>query len=109
MEHTIPTSRQKVSSKTSSSAPKYSWNGEISDVQVQPSLSKEEAEAKLRQAGAVFEPPQGLGVSRYDTVQLPSNDPVEDDWTHGVVTIPSRDEEQKAKDWIFWGVFDGHA
>ncbi len=44
---------------------------------------------------------------RYDLVQLPSNDPIEDDHSEKIVEIPSK--ETGSSDWMFWGVFDGHS
>ena len=50
---------------------------------------------------------------RYDVVQIPSNDPIEDDHVEKIVEVPQTTaaaEEGKARsDWMFWGVFDGHA
>ncbi|KAK1750113.1 phosphatase 2C-like domain-containing protein [Echria macrotheca] len=43
------------------------------------------------------------GVLRYDTNQIASNDPMEDDHASEIISLPSGD------DWIFWGVYDGHS
>ena len=50
---------------------------------------------------------RGEGVVRYDTVQLPSNDPIEDDHSEQVITVPAL-QGGGTDDWMFWGVFDGH-
>jgi pyruvate dehydrogenase phosphatase len=54
---------------------------------------------------------RGQGVVRYDLVQLPSNDPIEDDHAEKIVQIPNKSEasESESSDWMFWGVFDGHS
>lgn len=44
------------------------------------------------------------GVERYDGAQLASNNPCEDQFTHGKFPSPYNDENP----WIAWGVFDGH-
>ncbi|MCJ1285555.1 hypothetical protein MMC26_004896 [Xylographa opegraphella] len=71
------------------------------------SLAQSDAEAKLRDEEVSIEPPEELGVSRYDVVRVPSNFPTEDDLIHGAVTIPGH-EGEKERTIMFWGVFDGH-
>lgn len=55
---------------------------------------------------------RGNGVVRYDVVQLPSNDPIEDDHAEKIIEVPqttaATDDGTTASDWMFWGVFDGH-
>lgn len=55
---------------------------------------------------------RGNGVVRYDVVQLPSNDPIEDDHAEKIIEVPqttaATDNGATASDWMFWGVFDGH-
>ncbi|MCJ1433714.1 hypothetical protein MMC27_003078 [Xylographa pallens] len=71
------------------------------------SLTQSDAEARLRDEEASIEPPEELGVSRYDIVRVPSNYPTEDDWVHGALTIPGHEGETD-RTLMFWGVFDGH-
>ncbi|KAJ6007633.1 protein serine/threonine phosphatase 2C [Penicillium herquei] len=44
-------------------------------------------------------------VSRYDGAQLASNNPCEDQFTHGKLPSPWKGDN----DWMAWGVFDGHS
>lgn len=56
---------------------------------------------------------RGKGVVRYDIVQLPSNDPIEDDHAEKIVEVPSTvaatENGAPNSDWMFWGIFDGHS
>jgi pyruvate dehydrogenase phosphatase len=54
---------------------------------------------------------RGKGVVRYDVVQIPSNDPIEDDHSEKIIELPTNTAaaSSSATDWMFWGVFDGHA
>ncbi|KAI0020453.1 protein phosphatase 2C [Xylariomycetidae sp. FL0641] len=77
-------------------------------------LTPEQATEKMRENEASFMVNRGQGVLRYDVVQLASNNPIEDDHAEKIVEVtPSSAGEQNAatanKDWMFWGVFDGHA
>ncbi|KAI1382795.1 protein serine/threonine phosphatase 2C [Hypoxylon trugodes] len=76
-------------------------------------LTPEQATEKLRQNEASFLVNRGQGVLRYDVVQVASNNPIEDDHAEKIVEVASRDGEknegQSTNDWMFWGVFDGHA
>lgn len=76
-------------------------------------LTPEQATEKLRSNDASFMVNRGEGVLRYDLVQLASNNPIEDDHAEKIVevTSPSANEsaEKANHDWMFWGVFDGHA
>ncbi|KAI0403476.1 protein phosphatase 2C [Xylaria palmicola] len=71
-------------------------------------LTPEQATEKLRQNEASFIVNRGQGVLRYDLVQLASNNPIEDDHAEKIVEVTSP-EDKSSKDWMFWGVFDGHA
>ncbi|KAI0484217.1 protein phosphatase 2C [Xylariaceae sp. FL0804] len=71
-------------------------------------LSPEQATEKLRQTEASFLVDRGQGVLRYDHVQLASNNPIEDDHAEKIVEVSSPLEKANS-DWMFWGVFDGHA
>lgn len=77
-------------------------------------LTPEQATEKLRTHDASFLVNRGEGVLRYDVVQLASNNPIEDDHAEKIVEVaspPSAGEaaEKSNHDWMFWGVFDGHA
>jgi pyruvate dehydrogenase phosphatase len=76
-------------------------------------LTPEQASAKLRTNEESYLVGRGEGVVRYDVVQIPSNDPIEDDHVEKIVEVPDTTaaaEDGKTKaDWMFWGVFDGHA
>lgn len=70
-------------------------------------LTPEQATEKLRRSEESYFVGRGKGVVRYDVVQLPSNDPIEDD--HAEKIIVSAAEDGSTSDWMFWGVFDGHS
>ena len=71
-------------------------------------LTPDQATHKLRKLEQSFSVNRGEGVTRYDLVQLPSNDPIEDDHAEKIVQVPSRAESDNS-DWMFWGVYDGHS
>lgn len=72
-------------------------------------LTPEQATQKLRKSEKSYFVNRGQGVVRYDLVQLPSNDPIEDDYAEKIVEIPDRGQGSGTSDWMFWGVFDGHS
>ncbi|KKP07394.1 hypothetical protein THAR02_00456 [Trichoderma harzianum] len=74
-------------------------------------LTPDQATAKLRRQEQSFYVNRGQGVTRYDLVQLGSNDPIEDDHAEKIVEVPTRvtEDEVSSSDWMFWGVFDGHS
>ncbi|KAK4549754.1 hypothetical protein LTR36_005055 [Oleoguttula mirabilis] len=76
-------------------------------------LTPEQANAKLRTNEESYLVGRGEGVVRYDVVQIPSNDPIEDDHVEKIVEIPgtiaAAENGKTQSDWMFWGVFDGHA
>lgn len=76
-------------------------------------LTPEQASAKLRTNEESYLVGRGEGVVRYDVVQIPSNDPIEDDHVEKIVEVPNTtaaaDEGKTRSDWMFWGVFDGHS
>ncbi|KAJ4188149.1 [Pyruvate dehydrogenase [acetyl-transferring]]-phosphatase 1, mitochondrial [Fusarium solani] len=74
-------------------------------------LTPEQATQKLRKLEQSFSVNRGRGVTRYDLVQLPSNDPIEDDHAEMIVEVPDRSTAADGgnSDWMFWGVFDGHS
>lgn len=72
-------------------------------------LSPEEATNKLRKNEESYIVGRGKGVWRYDVVQVPSNNPIEDDHAEKIVEVPDvNDANGERSDWMFWGVFDGH-
>lgn len=74
-------------------------------------LTPDQATQKLRKLEQSFSVNRGQGVTRYDLVQLPSNDPIEDDHAEKIVEVPARSVGATGNnnDWMFWGVFDGHS
>lgn len=76
-------------------------------------LTPEQASAKLRTNEESYLVGRGEGVVRYDVVQIPSNDPIEDDHVEKIVEVPSSTavaaDGKTSSDWMFWGVFDGHS
>ncbi|EFW20078.1 hypothetical protein D8B26_003469 [Coccidioides posadasii str. Silveira] len=70
-------------------------------------LTPEQATEKLRRNEESYLVGRGKGVVRYDVVQLPSNDPIEDD--HAEKIVVSSTADGSSSDWMFWGVFDGHS
>ncbi|KAL8936512.1 MAG: hypothetical protein Q9216_004892 [Gyalolechia sp. 2 TL-2023] len=77
-------------------------------------LTPEEATQKLRSLEESYQVPRGRGVLRYDIVQLPSNNPIEDDHAEKLIetspslTVPDKSSSSVTSDWMFWSVFDGH-
>lgn len=75
-------------------------------------LTPEQATQKLRRNEESYLVGRGQGVVRYDVVQIPSNDPIEDDHVEKIIELPSAIATascRSASDWMFWGVFDGHS
>lgn len=76
-------------------------------------LTPQQATQKLRRNEESYSVGRGNGVVRYDVVQIPSNDPIEDDHSEKIIELPqglaSAATEKSNSDWMFWGVFDGHA
>ena len=76
-------------------------------------LTPEQSTAKLRTNEESYLVGRGEGVVRYDVVQIPSNDPIEDDHVEKIVEVPNTtaaaEDGKTRSDWMFWGVFDGHA
>lgn len=94
-------------------------SAEVQSSQQHTMLTPEEATQKLRRLEKSHSVPRGRGVLRYDIVQLPSNNPIEDDHAEKLVEtshdLPSSDEPareisiRETSDWMFWAIFDGHA
>ena len=76
-------------------------------------LTPEQATYKLRRNEESYFVGRGRGVVRYDVVQLPSNNPIEDDHAEKIVEVPQTvtpaQDGSPSSDWMFWGVFDGHS
>jgi pyruvate dehydrogenase phosphatase len=76
-------------------------------------LTPEQATQKLRRNEESYFIGRGQGVVRYDVVQIPSNDPIEDDHSEKIVEVPSTSPTASSgnlsSDWMFWGVYDGHS
>lgn len=73
-------------------------------------LTPDQATSKLRRNEESYFIGRGKGVVRYDVVQIPSNDPIEDDHSEKIIeTNESIGAPGSPSDWMFWGVFDGHA
>ena len=80
--------------------------------QILAMLTPEQATQKLRRSEESYFVGRGRGVVRYDLVQLPSNNPIEDDHAEKIVevsqTVMPTQDGSSSSDWMFWGVFDGH-
>jgi pyruvate dehydrogenase phosphatase len=75
-------------------------------------LTPEQATQKLRRNEESYCVGRGQGVVRYDVVQIPSNDPIEDDHSEKIVEVPQAVAgagKDSSSDWMFWGVYDGHS
>lgn len=76
-------------------------------------MNPDQATERLRKNEQSYLVGRGRGVVRYDVVQLPSNDPIEDDHDEKIVEVPSSvaatENGAPSSDWMFWGVFDGHS
>lgn len=75
-------------------------------------LTPEQVTEKLRRSEESYLVGRGRGVVRYDMVQIPSNNPIEDDHAEKIIGVPESStlgyEGSEKSDWMFWGVFDGH-
>ena len=71
-------------------------------------MTPDQATQALRQNEQSYLVNRGQGVVRYDLVQLASNDPIEDDHAEKIVEVPGKAGGDN-RDWMFWGVFDGHS
>lgn len=77
-----------------------------SDAASDPELDCLGLEEALRAEEASYQGvPSIAAVKRYDVTRLPSNQPVEDKFTHASFQIPWTELD---KSWTAWGVFDGH-
>jgi len=76
-------------------------------------MTPEQATQKLRKNEESWLVSRGRGVVRYDVVQIPSNDPIEDDHAEKIIEVPQSvapiDDNELSSDWMFWGIFDGHS
>lgn len=75
-------------------------------------LTPDQATERLRRNEESYLVGRGRGVVRYDVVQIPSNNPIEDDHAEKIVEVPQSvtpsQDGSTSSDWMFWGVFDGH-
>jgi hypothetical protein len=75
-------------------------------------LNPQQATERLRRTEESWLVGRGTGVTRFDLVQLPSNDPIEDDHAEKLIQVPNTvaatEDGSANSDWMFWGVFDGH-
>lgn len=80
--------------------------------QVLEMLDDEACSAKLRKSEESYFVKRGRGVVRYDTVGVPSNNPIEDDHVEKIISVPASiaapGPGEASSDWMFWGMFDGH-
>ncbi|OJJ76653.1 hypothetical protein ASPBRDRAFT_416130 [Aspergillus brasiliensis CBS 101740] len=72
---------------------------------VETGLSEDEVTRIISSDAYSFPVRDVSGVSRYDGVQVASNEPCEDRFVHGKFTAPWGDTKEH---WMAWGVFDGH-
>ncbi|CAG8981943.1 hypothetical protein HYALB_00013824 [Hymenoscyphus albidus] len=74
-------------------------------------LTPDQCTNKLRRNEESYLIGRGKGVVRYDVVQIPSNDPIEDDHSEKIIELPigAPSAADVSSDWMFWGVFDGHS
>ena len=76
-------------------------------------LTPDQATHKLRRTEQSYSVGRGRGVVRYDLVQIPSNNPIEDDHAEKIIEVPEDISQSStsstSSDWMFWGVFDGHS
>ncbi|RFU33780.1 hypothetical protein B7463_g2543, partial [Scytalidium lignicola] len=77
----------------------YEWKGKA----VKP-FTITDANLWLRKEQSSHNGPSGSGVKSWDIVRCASNSPCEDNLVTAQCSIPSQQKE-----WLFWGVFDGHA
>ncbi|KKA30103.1 hypothetical protein TD95_003057 [Thielaviopsis punctulata] len=68
-------------------------------------LTPEQTDEKLRKMQESYYVNRGEGVVRYDLVQMPSNNPIEDDHSEKIVHVPGKSAESSTpkSDWMFWG------
>jgi pyruvate dehydrogenase phosphatase len=75
-------------------------------------MTPDQVTQKLRKNEESYLVGRGAGVVRYDVVQIPSNDPIEDDHAEKIIEVPqtvaATENGAPSSDWMFWGVFDGH-
>ncbi|KAI1150000.1 putative pyruvate dehydrogenase [Nemania diffusa] len=72
---------------------------------IEPGPSEAEVTRIISEDAYSFQVRSVAGVNRYDGTQLASNSPCEDRFTHGKFPSPWNDGKQ----WMAWGIFDGHA
>ncbi|GAB7348233.1 hypothetical protein MBLNU459_g6228t1 [Dothideomycetes sp. NU459] len=76
-------------------------------------MTPDQVTQKLRTNEESYLVGRGRGLVRYDVVQIPSNDPIEDDHAEKIIDVPqsvaATQDGAQSSDWMFWGVFDGHS
>jgi hypothetical protein len=71
-------------------------------------LNSEQITQILRRNEESYHVDREQGVVRFDLVQVPSNDPVEDDHSEKLLEAPLVGDKPPSGDWMFWGIYDGH-
>lgn len=77
-------------------------------------ITPEQATIRLRQNEESYLIDRGRGAVRYDVVQIPSNEVIEDDHAEKIIEIPyqtagASNTANSFTDWMFWSVYDGHS
>lgn len=73
-------------------------------------MNPERVSSRLREHEQSHFVERGRGVLRYDMAQLPSNSPIEDDYSDRIVSVALSEASNPnaSSDWMFWGLYDGH-
>ncbi|KAH3687362.1 hypothetical protein WICPIJ_001639 [Wickerhamomyces pijperi] len=71
-------------------------------------LTDEEVTRRLRANEESYHVNRNQGVVRYDISQLASNNPIEDDRSESIITVPLSSDGSES-DFYFWGIYDGHS
>ena len=72
-------------------------------------LDPEQITRILRKNEESYHVDRKRGVLRFDLAQVPSNDPVEDNHSEILLKAPAVGNVSSGGDWMFWGIYDGHA
>jgi pyruvate dehydrogenase phosphatase len=72
-------------------------------------LDPEQITRILRKNEESYHVDRKRGVLRFDLAQVPSNDPVEDSHSEILLEAPAVGNVSSGGDWMFWGIYDGHA
>ncbi|KAH0565295.1 hypothetical protein GP486_001315 [Trichoglossum hirsutum] len=71
-------------------------------------LNSEQITQILRRNEESYHVDREQGVVRFDLVQVPSNDPIEDDHSEKLLKAPQVGDKPPSGDWMFWAIYDGH-